>query len=444
MKKKNVNKLLALGLVSAMTAGMLAGCGNTASTTTDKGAADTTVTEATDDKTSTDTAKADNGEVPTLIWWSIGGTPPDDFDKTIAEISDYTEEKIGVRIDVKIASWADWATKMNNIVNTGEYFDLMFVNNTNYTKFVNLNALADITELVQSETPELYDFIPEDLWRGATIKEKVYAVPTYKDSSLTQFWMLDDSIVQKYDIDMESIKDFATLDPIIHTIKEGEGKSVYPIHLSQGATFNGFFNGYDGLTAGVAVMGVKYDDESRKVVNLLEQDGRYAPVLTITEEESQNSDMPRVEPAERAQRANDAGAVLLFSIHGNSDPSGTASGFECYAIPPGQQYHDESVALARLTAQKITQTGQPLRGQDGVRYIYFDTYDNRMVYESSDETPRNEPTFRLLADADCPAVLVEQCFLTNPQDAARLATPSGAKQAAKAYYEAICEWMEGR
>ena len=255
MKKKNVNKLLALGLVSAMTAGMLAGCGNTASTTTDNGAADTTVTEATDDKTSTDTAKADNGEVPTLIWWSIGGTPPDDFDKTIAEISDYTEEKIGVRLDVKIASWADWSTKMNNIVNTGEYFDLMFVNNTNYTKFVNLNALADITDLVQSETPELYDFIPEDLWKGATIKEKIYAVPTYKDSSMTQFWMLDDSIVQKYDIDMESIKDFATLDPVIHTIKEGEGKSVYPIHLAQGATFNGFFNGYDGLTAGVKPAG---------------------------------------------------------------------------------------------------------------------------------------------------------------------------------------------
>ena len=64
---------------------------------------------------------------------------------------------------------------------------------------------------------------------------------------------------------------------------------------------------------------------ANELVNLLEQDGRYAPVLTITEEESQNSDMPRVEPAERAQRANDAGAVLMFSIHGNSDPSGTAS-----------------------------------------------------------------------------------------------------------------------
>ena len=181
---------------------------------------------------------------------------------------------------------------------------------------------------------------------------------------------------------------------------------------------------------------------ANELVNLLEQDGRYAPVLTITEEESQNSDMPRVEPAERAQRANDAGAVLLFSIHGNSDPSGTASGFECYAIPPGQQYHDESVALARLTAQKITQTGQPLRGQDGVRYIYFDTYDNRMVYESSDETPHNEPTFRLLADADCPAVLVEEGFITNAGDVALVATDAACEAAAQAYYECILTYFD--
>ena len=276
MKKRSVNKLLALGLVSAMTAGMLTGCGNTASTTTttDNSSNDTaTVEEAKDDTASVEeTAKADNGEVPTLIWWTVGGTPPDDFDAAISEISDYSEEKIGVRIDVKVASWADWGTKMNNIVNTGEYFDLMFVNNGNYTKFVHLNAFADITDLVKTETPELYDFIPEDLWSGVTIKDKVYAVPTYKDSSLTQFWFIDDSIVQKYNIDMDSIKDFATLDPVLQTIKEGEGKSVYPMHLSQGATFNGFFNGYDGLASGVPVMGVKYDDESRTVVNLLEQD----------------------------------------------------------------------------------------------------------------------------------------------------------------------------
>ena len=43
MKKK---QFLALALSAVMAGGMLAGCGNTASTTTDNGAADTTVTEA--------------------------------------------------------------------------------------------------------------------------------------------------------------------------------------------------------------------------------------------------------------------------------------------------------------------------------------------------------------------------------------------------------------
>lgn len=206
--------------------------------------------------------------------------------------------------------------------------------------------------------------------------------------------------------------------------------------------------GHGGVDPGSEGNGIWEYQMTWRVANelkdLLEQDGRFAPVLTITEEESQNPDMPRVTPAERAQRANDVRAVLLVSIHGNSDPSGEARGFECYAIPPGAANHEESLRFARLAAQKIAQTGQPLRGQDGVRYIYFDTYDNRVVRESSDETQYDDPTFGILETAKCPAVLMEQCFLTNQQDAALMATEAGAKTAAQAYYTAICEWMENR
>lgn len=189
MKRKTGNRMLTTGLVLAMTAGMFAGCGNSApAAATDNASADTeTLAETSETAAVQETAKTDNGEVPTLIWWTVGGTPADDFDQAISEISDYAEEKIGVRIDVKIAGWADYDTKMNNIVNTGEYFDLMFVNNTNYSKFVNLNALENITDLVQSETPDLYGFIPQELWDGVKIHNNVYAVPTYKDSSMTQF-----------------------------------------------------------------------------------------------------------------------------------------------------------------------------------------------------------------------------------------------------------------
>ncbi len=288
MKKKSLSKLLALGMAAVMTAGMLAGCGNSGSDKSASGddaskpAADSASTDAAADgenaeasdasEDKTEDASQASGEVPTLIWWTVGGTPADDFDEAVAQISDYTEEKIGVRIDVKIAGWNDYDSKMNTIVNAGEYFDIMFTNNTNYSKFVNLGAFENISDMVQSVTPELYSFVPEKLWSGVQIHGNVYAVPTYKDSSLTQFYYFDDQYVQKYGVDMSTVKDMASIDPIVRAIKEGEGKSFYPLKLNQGALWNGFFNEYDGLASGIQAIGVKIDDAERKVVCTLEQE----------------------------------------------------------------------------------------------------------------------------------------------------------------------------
>jgi len=281
MKRKSLNKLLALGMTAVMTAGLLTGCGgsgNGASAPANDAAQSTSETESadTDSAPAADTGAADSeqdsGEVPTLIWWTVGGTPADDFDEEVAQISDYCEEKIGVRLDVKIAGWGDYDTKMNTIVNAGEYFDIMFTNNTNYSKFVNLGAFENISDMVQTVAPELYSFIPEKLWSGVQIHGNVYAVPTYKDSSLTQFYYLDDQYVQKYNLDLSSLKDLQTLDPIVRTIKEGEGKSLYPLMLNQGTLWNGFFNDYDGLASGIQAIGVRIDDPERKVVCTLEQE----------------------------------------------------------------------------------------------------------------------------------------------------------------------------
>ena len=42
---------------------------------------------------------------------------------------------------------------------------------------------------------------------------------------------------------------------------------------------------------------------------------------------------------------------------------------------------------------------------------------------------------------NCPAVLAEQCFVTNEADAARFGSEEGCKKAARIYYEAICEYF---
>ena len=88
---------------------------------------------------------------------------------------------------------------------------------------------------------------------------------------MAQFWYFDDQYVQKYNIDLDQIKTMQDLDKPFRDMKEGEGKGFYPLQMSQGSPFNGFFNEYDGLTSGLQPLGVKVDDQTRTVICTLDQ-----------------------------------------------------------------------------------------------------------------------------------------------------------------------------
>ncbi len=213
----------------------------------------------------------DSGKTPVLTWWLIG-SQPENLADGVEKINAYIEEKIGVRVNIKMASYSDWPDKINQLVNTGEKFDIMFTNETKYSRQVNQNAFADLTDLLASEAPVLYKSIPQEVWEGAKINGRIYAVPTYKDSSLTQYWVFDDAYVQKYQINVAATKDFEALDKVFTAMKQGEGKSFYPLNLTQGDGFSGLLSDYDGLTLGLQPIGVRYDDANRRVVSVLEQE----------------------------------------------------------------------------------------------------------------------------------------------------------------------------
>lgn len=259
---KKMLKGLSIACVLSMALFSFAGCG-----TKDGSTSGSTSGESTAPSTQ---VSAENA--PTVVWWQIG-TQPANLADGVAKINEYIAGKYGVKVDIKVANWGDYDTKMNTIVNTGEAFDIMFVNNTNYNRFITLGALADITDSVQKDTPELYSFIPEKVWNGTKLNGKVYSVPTYKDSSMTQYFVWDDSIVKKYNIDYQNIKTLKDLDKPFRAIKSGEGKNYYPLQMIKSDGFAGMFNQYDDLTLGLKAIGVKVDDSSRKVVSVLEQPG---------------------------------------------------------------------------------------------------------------------------------------------------------------------------
>ena len=167
----------------------------------------------------------------------------------------------------------------------------------------------------------------------------------------------------------------------------------------------------------------------------LQNDGRFAPLLTA-------DGSAYLKPSERGAAAKAAGAQLLLSIHLNYDAS-SASGFECYAAPPKLTTNADSLRFGRLLASAFSGMGLRLRGADGVRYLYFDENNDRIVSESTDAEPRTDPTFTVLEDCGCPAVLCEEGFITSSGDMALLSGDSGCEAAAEAYYQCIVEYFFG-
>jgi putative aldouronate transport system substrate-binding protein len=205
-----------------------------------------------------------------LKWIQIGGEP-NNLENAVAEMNKYSIEKIGVGVEFVYLDWGIWGERVTAMINSGEAFDIMFTNSDKYSSAVSLGAFADLTELLE-QTPDLKNFIPELVWDGVKIDSKIYSVPTYKDSSQTQYWVWDKELVEKYNVDYASIKTFADLDPVLRTFQDeiNAGNITelnYAFNIAKDGV-NGLLVNYQGP---LDAIGVRYDDEAATVVNVFEQ-----------------------------------------------------------------------------------------------------------------------------------------------------------------------------
>ncbi|MCL2747679.1 MAG: ABC transporter substrate-binding protein [Oscillospiraceae bacterium] len=223
-----MKKLLVLTLALLLCLGLLSACGGDAATTP--------TSDNTTDPTSGGEDPTDNppAEVAEIVWQQIGGMPSN-VDKVVAAMNDYTRDKIGVVIkELRFFDWGDYDKSIQTLLTTGGDYDITFIHTRFYNGAVLNNQLMNIAPYLSS-VPALKSFIPDQVWQGVTNGGAVYGVPTYKDSAMTQYVAFDKAMVDKYDIDINSIKSLQDLDPILRKIKTGEeaesGGTVYPLPL---------------------------------------------------------------------------------------------------------------------------------------------------------------------------------------------------------------------
>lgn len=212
-------------------------------------------------------SKDSMGEVVPIKWVLIGGSQPANYDAWKANINKYLNEKIGVELDVEIISWGDWDNKRNVMVNTNQPYDIMFTNLGTFVDDVKLGAFLDITQLLD-KTPDLKNLMPEKYWDSVKVDGGIYGVPTYKDSSVTGYFVWDKELLDKYEItNVDELNTLAKAQAALEKITLGENKPA--IILAQGQGINPI-EFYDNMGLGLP-LGVRIDDTSRKVVKEYEQ-----------------------------------------------------------------------------------------------------------------------------------------------------------------------------
>lgn len=273
-----LKRLLASGLVAVMALGMLTGCGgDNKNTDSTGGGGDSTAASS---GSSSQSQSADSGEIVNLKWVTIGNGMPTNYDSWISSVNDYIGEKIGVNLEMEVIPWGDWDNRRNIIVSTNEPYDIIFGNGNNYVADINLGAYADITDLLEANMPELLKLMPDKYWDGVRVKDRIYGVPTYKDSSITNYAIWDKELVDEYSLDIKSLTTLDSLTETFETLKAD--KHDYPVYVKNDGLYY-IFDVYDQIGAGAQILGVRYDDKDGKVCFTLEEKDIMDQLKTIHE-----------------------------------------------------------------------------------------------------------------------------------------------------------------
>lgn len=280
---------------AAMITSMLAGCGSS-SDGSNAAAQDTEVQDAETQNTESDTDTSvsegeENKEVVNLVWY-VAGTGPNKPDDVVKALNEKSAADIGVTVDFQFQLSDDSPTVQ--VLTAGDAgVDIVTAANwwADYRGSAMKNYFVDLTDILPEQAPELWDKLPDILWDGVKVQDRIYGVPTWKDTAETQFWIGEEDLLEELGATEEFNNANVRLDsmtPVLEKVKawmdedpennRSMEQATSPIMIDQRGDWSMKIE-WDILSAQDLEIGVKNFEEENPVVQWMYDDPDYVEDL---------------------------------------------------------------------------------------------------------------------------------------------------------------------
>ncbi|SFA73343.1 putative aldouronate transport system substrate-binding protein [Cohnella sp. OV330] len=233
--------LTSISLAAALTA---AGCGNSNNNNTNaspsaapSGSASSTASAA----ASSSASPSASSELPPveLTWYYPQNAANPDLQLVNDAVNKITKEKINATVKLMPIDFGTYEQKMNTTTAASEKIDIIWTSNwlfkfdTNQQKGVFL----PLDDLLKTHGQKLFDSMQAKFWDDAKRDGKIYAVPNFQVSASRPSLVLQKRFVDKYKLDLSTIKKIDDIEPFLKQIKDGE-PGITPF-----GTTKGFYSG---------------------------------------------------------------------------------------------------------------------------------------------------------------------------------------------------------
>lgn len=135
-----------------------------------------------------------------LNFWMLGD-PPKDLQLINDELNKLTLRDLNCTVKINMTTWTDWAQKYNLLLSSGQPIDLLFTADwVNYNQYAKKGAYTALYTLVPKYAPNLYKFVPKDMWEAVKVDGNIYTMPATWKEYVEEGIMYRNDLRKKYNL----------------------------------------------------------------------------------------------------------------------------------------------------------------------------------------------------------------------------------------------------